>query len=85
VHGLSDRHIEILAAQVASVVERLGRCRPHEREHLAIARRQALEHLVDYLVEPDPDFNRERARVNRAAQEARDLAEAEAALARVGI
>lgn len=84
-HGLSDRHIEILAAQVASVVERLGRCHPHERAHLAIARRQALEHLVDYLGEPDPDFDKERARVNRDAQATRDLAAAEAAIARVGI
>jgi hypothetical protein len=75
----------MLAEQLVGVCEQLRRCQSHERGRLVVARRQAIEHLVDYVVEPDPDFDKEHALVNRAVRLAEERRQADEALARVGV
>lgn len=73
----------MLAGQVVAACERLARGRPSDRPALEAQRRRALEHLVDYVVTPDPDFDKERQAVKLAVRRKEEQRQADEALLRV--
>jgi len=72
---LNDRDVEMFAAQVALCRDELRIALPHQREARAFALRRALLRLVDYLLVPDPDYDKERRDAKARADRIRAAAE----------